>query len=400
MSQELTGSVIDKQTREPVSFANIFFANTLTGTTSDLDGNFRLTGFEAGKYDLVVSFVGYEDAVIPLDFEAGQKRELLVELKTDLIELPEFYLNADTAGRRYNMLSFVELFLGTTPNSQQVKILNPDVIFLYYDIEEEVLYAHSKEPLEIDNQALGYTITYLMKDFRMNYKTGEFFSFGIPAFKEKQPKSKKEMKIWIRNREEAYNGSKTHFFKSLSSDSLSENLFATRQLYRNPNPNRPPDEVINSEWRRLQRLFREELKKNTNGDIQVSIGGDISLNSSGSVFRDSLDYWKRMRQLPYYVDSLGMGIQKKEDLVKDNQTIYTGLLQVQYTGEKEELTYAKRKGREQRDSKQTSVIHFLDLLTIYPNGYYEDIRNVFIEGYWSWSSSMSELLPLDYEPAE
>ncbi|MEM7108582.1 MAG: carboxypeptidase-like regulatory domain-containing protein, partial [Bacteroidota bacterium] len=57
--QAIKGKITESGTGEPVQFANVYFASTMIGTTSNPDGTFILNRFPEGKYDLTVSFVGY-----------------------------------------------------------------------------------------------------------------------------------------------------------------------------------------------------------------------------------------------------------------------------------------------------------------------------------------------------
>ncbi len=56
--REITGRVTAQGTNEPLANANILIQGTTRGTTSDYDGNFRLTIPAAGA-TLVVSYIGY-----------------------------------------------------------------------------------------------------------------------------------------------------------------------------------------------------------------------------------------------------------------------------------------------------------------------------------------------------
>lgn len=56
---EVRGNITDVTNNEPVAFANIVVAGTQTGSTSDMDGNFIITGLKPGYIKLMVSFVGY-----------------------------------------------------------------------------------------------------------------------------------------------------------------------------------------------------------------------------------------------------------------------------------------------------------------------------------------------------
>lgn len=62
-SAVVRGSVSDSENNEPLPFANIVVEGTQIGTTSDLDGNFTITGLEPGYVNLVASYLGYETTV-------------------------------------------------------------------------------------------------------------------------------------------------------------------------------------------------------------------------------------------------------------------------------------------------------------------------------------------------
>ncbi|MDP1622901.1 MAG: TonB-dependent receptor [Bacteroidales bacterium] len=62
-SGTLKGKIIDKETKEPISFANVVIESggvQIGGSTSDFDGNFTIKPIPPGKVDLKASFVGYK----------------------------------------------------------------------------------------------------------------------------------------------------------------------------------------------------------------------------------------------------------------------------------------------------------------------------------------------------
>ncbi|MCX6268756.1 MAG: carboxypeptidase-like regulatory domain-containing protein [Bacteroidetes bacterium] len=62
-SGTLKGKIIDKATKEPISFANVVAevgGVQIGGSTSDFDGNFTIKPIPPGKVDLKASFVGYK----------------------------------------------------------------------------------------------------------------------------------------------------------------------------------------------------------------------------------------------------------------------------------------------------------------------------------------------------
>jgi len=61
-SGSLKGKVTDKNTGEPIPFANVIAekgGNLISGVTTDFDGNYTIKPLDPGNYDLKVSFVGY-----------------------------------------------------------------------------------------------------------------------------------------------------------------------------------------------------------------------------------------------------------------------------------------------------------------------------------------------------
>lgn len=59
----LKGTVVDKETKEPIPFANVTMeadGYTTGGATTDIDGNYTINNVVPGTYSLNTSFVGYE----------------------------------------------------------------------------------------------------------------------------------------------------------------------------------------------------------------------------------------------------------------------------------------------------------------------------------------------------
>ncbi|HOL29301.1 MAG TPA: carboxypeptidase-like regulatory domain-containing protein, partial [Paludibacteraceae bacterium] len=56
----IEGKVLDKKTKEPLVGASILIEGTSRGTTTDIDGNFKISELDPGKYKLIVSYVSYK----------------------------------------------------------------------------------------------------------------------------------------------------------------------------------------------------------------------------------------------------------------------------------------------------------------------------------------------------
>jgi outer membrane receptor for ferrienterochelin and colicin len=68
---KISGTITDGSNKQPVEFATVALATedgkTIDGTVCDEKGKFSLTKVPAGKYNLIISFVGFETKTIPVE---------------------------------------------------------------------------------------------------------------------------------------------------------------------------------------------------------------------------------------------------------------------------------------------------------------------------------------------
>jgi len=86
------GKIIDKDTRQAIPFANVYFAGTSIGATSDIDGNYYLKTLTPGD-SLQVSYVGYSR--LKKKVETGKQQQLIFELQPDQVTLNEVVIVPD-----------------------------------------------------------------------------------------------------------------------------------------------------------------------------------------------------------------------------------------------------------------------------------------------------------------
>ena len=87
-AQELTkvkGTVIDKQTKEPLAFVNVAFIGTTVGTTTDADGQYLLQTQWASE-QLQVSFLGYKTDTVSIELGANQTINFELESALEVLE--------------------------------------------------------------------------------------------------------------------------------------------------------------------------------------------------------------------------------------------------------------------------------------------------------------------------
>ena len=216
------GVVKDAETNETLPFASVFLANTTFGTVSNEKGEFSIDVKNAGSYDLIVKFAGYATYARSFQIFEPQEIELEIQLTVETRFIGGVTVTAkkDEEWRR-NLESFKKGFLGSSSFAEQCKILNEDKIDFYYDAENNVFEAFAKEPLIIENKALGYRIKYILEEYKVFNRERYMRFYGFPVFEELK-EGKEPRKRWLKNREMAYYGSTDHFFSALFNNSLKE----------------------------------------------------------------------------------------------------------------------------------------------------------------------------------
>jgi len=74
LSQNATikGFVYEKETGEPVIFTNVYLKKTSIGATTDNNGYFVITQVPPGSYTLMVTYLGYDSLVMPINVKANE----------------------------------------------------------------------------------------------------------------------------------------------------------------------------------------------------------------------------------------------------------------------------------------------------------------------------------------
>ncbi len=57
---DLKGTITDKNTNEPIAFANVYIPQLEKGATSDEKGNYNIANIPNGTYKIVISYIGYQ----------------------------------------------------------------------------------------------------------------------------------------------------------------------------------------------------------------------------------------------------------------------------------------------------------------------------------------------------
>lgn len=220
----IMGTVVDDETGTPLAGVHVFIAESMIGTTTDGDGNYRLESVPLGAHRLYVSIIGFEPQPRDIILRESQSYTFDFRLKEAVTELGEIVVE-EKGDRRWKrrLERFTQAFVGETPNSEQTVIKNPEV--LDFADKGGTLLAFASEILEIENKALGYRVQYFLKDFaaeptRIRYD-------GEPLYEEMTPESPEQAAEWEENRRMAFYGSFRHFMLAVISGRANEHGFET-----------------------------------------------------------------------------------------------------------------------------------------------------------------------------
>ena len=218
----IEGTVVDDQTGTPLAGVHVFIADSMIGTTTDGDGNYRLESVPLGALRLYVSIIGFES--IPRDIVLRESRTYTYDfrLKEEVAELGEITVEAKGDRRwKRRLEQFTAQFIGETPNSRETKILNPEV--LDFANKGGTLLAFASDILVIENKALGYKIQYFLKDFKAEPTRIQYD--GEPLFEELEAESPEQQAMWEDNRRKAFYGSVRHLLLAVLSGKSDQHGF-------------------------------------------------------------------------------------------------------------------------------------------------------------------------------
>ncbi len=218
----LSGNIVDAATGKPMPFANVYLNNSTHGTVSDTKGHFVLTNVPLGTVEVVVSFVGYQTTRQTLRLTSTQNQPITFRLKPGDQMLAGVTVTAKRNEKVWQrqLQQFKTQLFGELFGSQCV-LLNPDVLHFTQDIEQ--LKAVATEPLQIENQALGYRIWIDLAYF--DGEPNRVFYGGSARFEAIDAKNKRQEKRFQRNRMRAYLGSTRHLMASLIANTYEQQNF-------------------------------------------------------------------------------------------------------------------------------------------------------------------------------
>ncbi len=358
--------------------ATVFLSNSKSMTAANGEGEFNLDGLQSGTYELVVKMLGFNPFIKNINIQ-GQSVNVAVKLTPNIKTLNEVVINAKVDPNRAKYLKmFISNFIGESANAKQCKILNPDVIKLKYDKNNEVLEAHSDDLIKIENRALGYQVNYLLTSFTFDDKNQSFAYEGKPYFEELKDASNR--KLWEHNREVAYNGSIRHFFRALFNGTAEAEGFLVYRFKFAPDNSSKNGVLFNT---RSGLSMPLTTAKSVYGDLS-----NASLVNSASLFSVIDNDFKLLK--------LGTTHTSVADSTK---------LFIIYSREEEPAAFYNSDGhielpvnRSSKKGQVSQISPIKDSVLFDRNGSMLPANDILFSGYWTWER-VADLMPFDYSIA-
>jgi len=377
----ITGKVTSQAGGKPVAGATVFLSNTtISSKTLAVSGVFSLKNIKPGHYDLVIAAAGVNIYNQSVNVEGSniaiQPISLAVKAPSPApdVSSPE---NTQTAFNK-NLALFKNEFLGSSARAKASKIENAVVLELHYDDHTSTLTALTNDFLVVTNNALGYKIKYLIKNFSLSNGEERSVSYSGFALFEKLKGTALQEQVWQESRQEAYEGSPAHFLSAAVNDKFEQEGFKAMRLPMNAD--RPSDSLVNAK-------------------LKIYL-------ASADANSDSLNYWVKKKKLPKTAEKLSPGALTKKDLISgpDEKGRYAlGLKNSELY-----INYNKYRRVNMVPVAKISALDNIDntLVTFtFPRALF-DKNNVLLnqqalnyEGAWS-RLRIADMLPLDFEPRQ
>ena len=229
----IKGKVIDDSTGAPLALTNVFVANSTIGTAANAEGRFVLRGVPLGTQQIVASIVGYSVETWTLRLTDTITYEVEFRLRPRELQMPGVLVEAkDPVEWKKQLQRFVDSFFGTGPNSALCRLMNPQVLDFQVNEQVNQFIATAREPLQIENRALGYRFTYILRRY---VESPQLFQFvGVTHFEELRPRDAQESVRWKENRRKVYYGSRRHFLSALIRKTWKEDGFEVNSIRKTP----------------------------------------------------------------------------------------------------------------------------------------------------------------------
>jgi len=337
------GTVVDDSTGAPLPATHVFISGSMTGTTVNEEGRFRLSGLSNGAKRLFVTRLGYKPEQVDFVVSTDTTLTFSFRLQRTVLEAEEVTVSARRDKEWYERLRrFKRLFVGESKQAQRCYLLNPNV--LRFDTAWWGKFeADAQKPLKFENRALGYRLTYYLKEFEVN---GDIVRWdGEPVFEPLTPQDSTQAQQWALNRRQAFRGSLRHFLLAVLNDRLAEEQFSIARIPRA------------TAYRRVGRADRVSIRRDRIVDPQPNSLTELD---------------------------------------------FRGALEITYHGEPESEAYL-----DWADARRPALDHQVSQIRLNEHPIHVDEHGEIVEPYgatlyqyFAFSQRMAELLPQEYRPPD
>jgi outer membrane cobalamin receptor len=119
----IQGNVTDEK-QEAIAGASVIIKGTSLGQASDRFGKFHIQNLKADRYEVIVSFIGYESQTVSIDVQDNITASVIITLKPGAIQLSDVVVTSST-DRPVNTLSQVDIKFRPVNTSQDVLRMIP-----------------------------------------------------------------------------------------------------------------------------------------------------------------------------------------------------------------------------------------------------------------------------------
>ncbi len=101
---QISGKVVDKNTKEPLPGATVVFKESGRGTTTNAKGAFQISGIRSVSDSLKFSFIGYLPKTVKIDFRLGVPDPFVISLEQSATQLEQVQIKGRAEGQIKAML--------------------------------------------------------------------------------------------------------------------------------------------------------------------------------------------------------------------------------------------------------------------------------------------------------
>jgi hypothetical protein len=293
------GRVVSQSSGKPLENVNVYISNTVWGTTTNKDGYFKIISLPFGNLTVVASMVGYGPKTMSIALKEGETAEVNFKLEERSYEINQVLVTGKAPKDWLkNLEEFKKYFLGDGPNTDECKILNPEVINLN-KTESGDLSANASQPILIINNALGYKIRCDLVSFEW-VKDKQTLQYIVEIyFTELKDTSGNLKKEWTRNREATYYGSMTDFIKSLMNNTYREEGF---KVYK------PLPFKYKSSYKSFYELDQQIIKKINDNYAELNFDGYLRIEYDSDISYKTLVSFIKLSFPDALIDKFGFSV--------------------------------------------------------------------------------------------